>query len=259
MPGVLWSLKAPEIQCLAPKEFKAILKTVGERRGKYQLENWVTSNESTQKKVGSDNFPTNESQSRLLSDFCKPVQIHFVGRHGIRNPGHKDIETTGKLLEKLTQTSINRNLLQSLQDAVHSFSIDTEKELTETGWQELEQIGHRFGIRFSDIFQGTDDDDFTFQVTSKSRTVDSCKAFQSSLRNLKFDIPDEVEERNDLLRFFDSCDRYLTEVENRDDALKEYHNFRNAKFPDIGKHIVKHMGLSEEDLQLSPSMSSFTI
>ncbi|ELU06862.1 hypothetical protein CAPTEDRAFT_228544 [Capitella teleta] len=179
----------------------------------------------------------------LLRDICKPIHLNFLGRHGIRNPGQSDIKTTRNILRRLKSTEVDSKLISSLEESIAGFTVESEKELTASGWKELSSIGERFKLRFPSLFQselGSAKEHFLFQVTSKSRTVDSCRAFMSSLH---LRPPHQLHTRDDLLRFFDTCEKYVVEVDENKNALRELERFRDMNFPEIGESIASRKGV----------------
>lgn len=206
------------------------------------------SSSSLQNGIETPKIPT------YLNDICSPVHIQFIGRHGIRNPGQSDIRTIQGLIASLSRLGIDSKLFKNLKNSADRFSVESEKVLAQAGWDELYGIGLRLALRFPEIFKSVEDEaDLVFQVTSKSRTVDSCRAFASALEDLHIPISKDFTERDDLLRFFDHCEKYLIEVEENKHALNELHKFREIHFPRIGSSIHSKLGPFEEDFQLTPS------
>ena len=57
------------------------------------------------------------------------------------------------------------------------------------------------------------------------------------------------QQRDDLLRFFDVCPRYVADVKKNTSAFVEYQKFRDKMFPDVVQHVASR--LSVDSLNLS--------
>ena len=94
----------------------------------------------------------------LQPKFCTPVQLNMVMRHGIRNPGIKDITKVNQLYKKFLQNTSREHLVhpgaKELYDNWHPiFNSEAEMVLASRGVVEVRSIASRFKDRFPELLQ----------------------------------------------------------------------------------------------------------
>ena len=156
--------------------------------------------------------------------------IHVTGifRHGTRYPSLKDVKYARSLLEKLREASMDHQLYNKLNDTLNKFPNDNNKDIAPSGIVENVHLGLRFGFKYLKLFASASEKEIEFYATSKNRTVDSFRGFLTGFQDAsgyKFSPPAQI--RDDLLRFFDYCDKYIDEVDNNESAVLEAKLFIN--------------------------------
>lgn len=154
----------------------------------------------------------------LFPDKCKLEGISLIVRHGARYPSGGDIRRISKLTEKINSLEINRPF-SKLKDWKNYFSMETSKMLSESGEKEIVDIAHRYVDLFPELFhavKGSVSNTFEVMASSTKRAVASAVAFAKGLsRRLHLDqkeLTSMISQRDDLLKFAESCSRYLHHV-----------------------------------------------
>jgi len=88
--------------------------------------------------------------------------------------------------------------------------------------------------------EGTHADDFLFLSSHVERAVDSCRAFQTGLF-ASDKLHADISIRDDLLRFFEFCPRYLIDVKHNKSSLTEYNTWRELILETVTKQIGEHL------------------
>ncbi len=172
---------------------------------------------------------------------CKTIHINAVIRHGIRNPGKSDLRSFYELLELEDLNDIvstSDNVHKSLMQLKNAFQGKAPKALLPEGEKEQLALAQRLIIQYP--FLGSlKEDDFLFISSSVSRTIASCSAFQQGL------FPHYVASQvnDDHMRFFDICKKYLHEIENSEEALKEYHVFKRTAYAAAAEKVEASLNL----------------
>ena len=201
------------------------------------------------------------AKDNFYPSFCKPIQLNMVLRHGIRNPGDQDIENIKSLYNKLANSSSLSH--PSVREIVEywqpSFNLEEAKILNSLGYLEQRSIARRMKQLFPGLFQSsTSPLPVLFMSSSVSRTIDSCDAFASGLLGEKSNYKTAASIRNDLLRFFDDCDKYVETVEKNKDALNELHKFKKGvEYTAMLDRISAKMNLSASDIRSGISIWSW--
>lgn len=150
--------------------------------------------------------------------------------------------------------------MNDLQAVADVFPLSTASQLAPTGAEEQQELGKRFGQRFlKTLFRGLGDNDVQFVTTSSPRAIDSATNFEFGFNQaLGLDNMTRVsEKRDDLLRFFDECPRYVKEVDHNDSAVVEFLNFCTEIRPDVLTHMAKM--LKSPKLNFSASKAAILI
>ncbi|XP_055976435.1 multiple inositol polyphosphate phosphatase 1 isoform X2 [Sorex fumeus] len=192
-----------------------------------------------------------------LEDACTPVQLVALIRHGTRYP-------TAKQIAKLRHL---HRLLQSRAPALGGSGADDDGrdlgavlarrplwyadwmdgQLVEKGRQDMRQLALRMASRFPALFSRENYGRLRLITSSKHRCVDSGDAFLQGLwqhHHPGLPAPDVADMEcgppriNDkLMRFFDHCEKFLTEVEKNTTALYHVEAFKNG--PEMQKILNK--------------------
>ena len=80
--------------------------------------------------------------------------------------------------------------------------------------------------------------------SSSSRSRESASFFLNGFFNeTKENVP-EIKQEDQLLRFYEHCNKWLTEVDNGDKEKEEKHAFENSKaFTDLVARVSKKVGI----------------
>lgn len=174
---------------------------------------------------------------------CEPLHISMVLRHGTRYPSRNDVEKIDKML-KVVNEVIDPSTQKHIGDLrfpwKNPFSRTHDKLLTSVGEEEMYNIAKELLKRFpSLLLRPYRPQNFDFISTGTSRATQSAMAFAFGLYEGRGGLgpsrfqPVSVQSRevnNDpLLRFFDLCPKYLTEVAENKTALLEYKKFKHGE------------------------------
>ncbi|XP_015983721.2 multiple inositol polyphosphate phosphatase 1 isoform X1 [Rousettus aegyptiacus] len=183
----------------------------------------------------------------LLEDTCTPLQLVALIRHGTRYP-------TAKQIRKLRQL---HGLLQARRprddraDAVGGRDLGAalanwplwyadwmDGQLVEKGREDMRQLALRLASLFPALFSHENYSRLQLVTSSKHRCVESGVAFLKGLwqhYHPGLPPPDVADMEcgppriNDkLMRFFDHCEKFLTEVEGSDTALYHVEAFKTG-------------------------------
>lgn len=148
---------------------------------------------------------------------CTPRQLTVTLRHGTRYPSKGDIKRVAKFLNKFKELDIiDKHSL--LKEWTNDFTWENEKILAEAGVRENQEIAKRFVKVFPELFKEalTDSSQFEFMASDTQRTKASASGFAEGIAselNLEAKtITSNLQLRNDLLRFFESCSSYKYKV-----------------------------------------------
>lgn len=180
------------------------------------------------------------------------MQVIGLFRHGIRFPGKKDIINVGNILTEFRRLNVNQTVLNKLQLVADAMPMSKAVRLAPSGEQEHQDLGSRFGRRFSNLFSDVAENDIHFVTSSSERAITSGLSFHRGFqaifsRNSSF-LP---EQRDDLLRFFEHCPRYMKEVRKNESALFEFYDFCSAIAESCLRQIAKELDLAKLELNHS--------
>jgi len=133
-------------------------------------------------------------------------------------------------------------VVDQLQSVLQSFPLSEASLLANTGAWEQRELGNRVSQRFSSVFRRKDR--LVLVSSSSPRAISSRKNFELGLsEGLGWNASSTYQQRDDLLRFFDACPRYLAEVKNNKSAFDEYRKFRSKMYPLIVRHIASYLSV----------------
>jgi len=191
---------------------------------------------------------------RRWPEFCSPMQLNALIRHGIRNLGQNDIIHFLSVVNKISSRpeSANHNfndLLNTLFELTDIVTSYEEKTLLPQGRDEQKYVARRIYDMYSDLLVEMDVDDIYLVVSSSQRTVDSCLAFMEEwmrkTNSLQSNPP--LHTNDTLIRFFDKCGKYVKEIEEQEKvALNEYYKYQGDNFNKISEKLSKKLNLNEE-------------
>ena len=186
-----------------------------------------------------------QNTTHFYPSFCKPIHLSMVFRHGIRSPSLPDIDNIGKVHQKIlnkydTASSETKTVLENFTAWKSLFPRENAKKLVDAGSQEIGQIASRLYQRYNELLS-SDPDFFTFVSSNTHRTIESAKAFTHALN---FSTDPEIKIRNDLIRFFDKCVKYITEVEENPDAVHQSKLFKDGTlFEGVWRSLESKLGV----------------
>ena len=213
-------------------------------------------------------FEENLSTEVQRPEGCLATQINMVFRHGTRYPSGKDIKKIEKMLNVMRTFTANKQFKEQLSRLgialVNPYPIELEKELADVGDLEMYNIGKRFQKRFPELFNGTlRTSDFRFTSTCKSRSSQSTSAFamgflegHGQIGKAKYQpIPLAMSPCNndDILRFFDMCEKYEKDVADNETAMIEMEKFLNGtEVAKVIEKVKRRLKLDEKKENLAP-------
>ncbi|KAL5019398.1 hypothetical protein ScPMuIL_005120 [Solemya velum] len=177
---------------------------------------------------------------------CKAVYAHIISRHGIRNPGAKDIRKMTELQKKIIE-HMDSDIFPFIERWTNRYFSDEEKLLTENG--ELEQflLGRKFAKYFRSLL-ANDLDNLNFVVTSKQRAKTSGAFFYKGLSDYfgeHYEFRPHLEDT--LLRFHDICEHYKYLVDVNRSFLSEYYSFMSGDYVrNVTESVSQRLGVSKK-------------
>jgi len=211
--------------------------------------------------------PDERVRPRPPSGTCTPIQINMVHRHGNRYPSEKDVRNMVAMANKInkaagkTAEGVPLKLPWSCP-----FTMAQNKLLSRVGESELYGIGKNIQINFPELF--TEEYSpllYKFESTCKLRCTHSSSALGAglfehlgSIGEYKFQpiaIQSSPCDHDNVLRFFESCQKYVTEVEENEKSSIEMRTFE--KGPEMHRVLEKinlklgtnDTGLTTKDLK----------
>uniref|UniRef100_A0A8C6EWG2 Multiple inositol polyphosphate phosphatase 1 n=1 Tax=Marmota marmota marmota TaxID=9994 RepID=A0A8C6EWG2_MARMA len=183
----------------------------------------------------------------LLEGSCTPVQLVALIRHGTRYPTAKQIRKLRQLHGMLQArgpghdrpgNASDRDLGAALADWPLWYADWMDGQLVEKGRQDMRQLALRLASLFPALFSRENYSRLRLITSSKHRCVDSGSAFLRGLWEHYHPglSPPDVSDMecgppsiNDkLMRFFDHCKKFLTEVERNATALYHVEAFKTG-------------------------------
>ncbi|KAB0384729.1 hypothetical protein FD755_006646 [Muntiacus reevesi] len=183
----------------------------------------------------------------LLEETCTPVQLVALIRHGTRYPTTKQIRKLRQLHGLLqargdkddrTRAAGRGDLGAALADWPLWYADWMDGQLVEKGRQDMRQLALRLASLFPALFSQENYGRLQLVTSSKHRCVDSGAAFLQGLwqhYHPGLPPPDVADMEcgppriNDkLMRFFDHCEKFLTQVERNATALYHVEAFKTG-------------------------------
>lgn len=174
--------------------------------------------------------PENEFSTTLHDgQTCQIEGLNLLLRHGARYPTIKWIKRMSTLQTRLQSNSFINLNHPFITKWSNPFAESHEDMLSALGEKEMTLLGGRFGKRFKVLLDGKIDN-IKIAVTYKNRTKSSYKYFYQGLNET---FPTDISrpkatEENTRLRFYETCNKFIEEVDDNDAILTEYEKFANG-------------------------------
>ncbi|VVC33249.1 Histidine phosphatase superfamily,Histidine phosphatase superfamily, clade-2 [Cinara cedri] len=187
---------------------------------------------------------------------CNASKIWLVVRHGTRTPGKESHEFLKKRILEIHQDFINNlvehegNLCNADEIKSWSFNkkMNSPKWLTEEGEDELFTIAERMKLRFPQLLNKTfENTNYLFRYSNTQRAKISAQQFASGLfgRNEVEKIPLDKSLNEELLRFYEVCEKWKKDVKTSFLAALEYHKFIGSQLTNNTlKKLSSRLGLN---------------
>ncbi|MGH0125083.1 UNVERIFIED_CONTAM: hypothetical protein FKN15_021511 [Acipenser sinensis] len=174
--------------------------------------------------------------SLQLQQECTPVHISAVIRHGTRYPTAKNVKMMKDIYKIATKTK--RRGLGLVDDISHWdmwYNDTMDGQLVKKGRDDHMNLAFRLATAYPSLFT---EDSFRdcrmkFITSSKHRCVDSTRSFIEGLVMKYWKMQDwrkavhcQLEVNDDLMRFFDKCERFVVDVEENKTALQQVDLFK---------------------------------
>ncbi|XP_053779404.1 multiple inositol polyphosphate phosphatase 1 isoform X2 [Desmodus rotundus] len=219
----------------------------------------------------------------LLEETCTPVQLVALIRHGTRYPTAKQIRKLRQLHgllqargpgQERPDAAGGRSLGAALADWPLWYADWMDGQLVEKGREDMRQLARRLASLFPALFSRENCGRLQLVTSSKHRCVESGAAFLKGLWQHYYPgvPPPDVADMecgppriNDkLMRFFDHCEKFLTEVERNDTALYHVEAFKTGpEMQNILKKVAATLQVPVSNLNAGlsqlPLQSSFSL
>ncbi|CAL8071252.1 unnamed protein product [Calicophoron daubneyi] len=195
---------------------------------------------------------------------CRMVYVAGLFRHGTRAPSPSEITHIRDLYERLSscqEAALPKNFLS------HPIPFQNARgyELLPRGRQELYNLGRSFRKRVTSHFRVTRSNSL-FYSSSSERAIHSAWSFYKGLFKLEpakwdgytaFEVNNTqsvIQVEDELLRFFETCERHAKQIRRGESSMKEYRKFLHGPqmhhmLQDImKKHNIRCANLSTTDL-----------
>ncbi|XP_028916135.1 multiple inositol polyphosphate phosphatase 1 [Ornithorhynchus anatinus] len=186
---------------------------------------------------------------------CRALQLVGVIRHGTRYPTAAQLRRLQRLHQLLAASSSSSSSSSSAQpSASASYPAAQAGQLAARGRRDMELLAGRLSRRFPGLLRRP-----VLLSSSKPRCVHSARAFARALarhphpRPQEEDLADleygEPEINDKLMRFFDHCEKFVTDVEENATALHQVDAFKNGpEMKKILKKVSALLHVPEHDL-----------
>ncbi|XP_038599299.1 multiple inositol polyphosphate phosphatase 1 [Tachyglossus aculeatus] len=182
---------------------------------------------------------------------CSPLQLVAVIRHGTRYPSAQQVRLRGLLRAR---TSFPPS--SSAPPSSSSSSASVDGDLSAAGRRDMRELSERLALRFPGLLNLRTLPQLRLRTSSKPRCTHSAHAFLRGLRRRLLpphpspDVECEAPEINDkLMRFFDHCEKFITEVEENATALHQIDAFKNGpEMQNVLKKVAARLQVPAHDL-----------
>ncbi|KAH0623574.1 hypothetical protein JD844_006480 [Phrynosoma platyrhinos] len=180
----------------------------------------------------------------LPASSCAPLQLTAIFRHGTRFPTRKQIEKLSRLHGQVIRRSKARppcSAAQRLARWPPWLRPSMDGKLAARGRRDMEALARRLASRLPSLLAPSRR--FAFASSSKPRCLDSAAAFREGLRQSLFGsdkdavLSETFEINDELMRFFDHCEKFVKDVEDNKTAMHEVDAFKEG--PEMKKVVQK--------------------
>lgn len=217
--------------------------------------------QSTSKNFASKTAYRNAGTPRLSQpkdvSGCTPLQVYGIFRHGTRFPSVTDVYDMISKVPGLRDMIVaayeagNGSLCQQDKILIKSWKMNFNGSMTNMlhaeGQQEANAIARRLKNRFPNLFaKSYSSNVYQFRSTDSQRTIATASAFVHGLFETDNGVKISTKENESLLRFYKSCKRWESEVDDNETAINEYFRFIHShEIVDIGDRVSKRIGLEK--------------
>ncbi len=190
-----------------------------------------------------------QTSVQFVPDVCAPIHVTAIIRHGTRFPSAKVIASMSRLLDKLKVNVPNITdpaIIKLITEASVPFLLKDADKLADMGRVEMKDMGQRFGNRWINLLDGSSESEIALSSTHWKRTQESAQTFWEGLKSVadwKGMKDPTIVQRNDLIRFYDSCVYYQERVVHNKTAMVEYEHFKTSpEMEDVVTEIESKLG-----------------
>ncbi|KAM3606163.1 uncharacterized protein V6R79_011812 [Siganus canaliculatus] len=181
-----------------------------------------------------DILAVNTSILQPPSAQCRQIHLTAIVRHGTRYPTSKNVKKMQKLYELVKNSAAEKqSWLREIQTQWRMwYTEDMDGRLVQKGVSDHKHLAVRLSKLFPTLIseQKLRGGAIKFITSSKHRCVNSTLSFKAGLTELWHITDQEFDHTvNDaLMRFFDTCTKFVQEVDNNPSALSEVDKFRQG-------------------------------
>ncbi|KAJ7987750.1 hypothetical protein DPEC_G00329730 [Dallia pectoralis] len=165
---------------------------------------------------------------------CTAVHVTAIIRHGTRFPTSKNIRRMQRLYDLVLNEAVATDTwLNDIKTKWHMwYTDDMDGKLVKKGRDDHRHLAVRLATLFPSLIseENLRNGRIRFITSSKHRCVDSVVAFQEGLLNLwkvaEVGLGHKI--NDELMRFFDQCQRFIEGVENNKTALEQVYLFKDS-------------------------------
>lgn len=206
---------------------------------------------------------TRKDPIRMNEDFefqsdgrkCTAVHVNMIIRHGARWPSDSKMEYIEGMSKKIKQMK-SSSVFQEIDKWTYRYSMEESSNLVKTGEDEQQLIGQNTWNRFASLFELFGGKYVKFLSSYKDRCINSAKYFHIGFYTNMTEKPDfSYEVNNDLLRFYDGCEKYEVLVEDNEDNYEDVRVFEKSElFQNVRSSVEQRLGLSADTLSNSRTL-----
>ncbi|XP_010862990.2 multiple inositol polyphosphate phosphatase 1b [Esox lucius] len=180
----------------------------------------------------NDILSVNKSLLKPGCTDCTAIHVTAIIRHGTRYPTTKNIKRMQRLYDLVVNEATNtEKWLNDIKTRWQMwYTDDMDGKLVEKGRDDHRHLAVRLATLFPSLIseENLRSHRIRFITSSKHRCVDSVVAFQEGLLNLwrvaEVGLSHKI--NDELMRFFDQCQRFVEDVENNKTALEQVYLFK---------------------------------
>ncbi|XP_058508426.1 multiple inositol polyphosphate phosphatase 1a [Solea solea] len=186
---------------------------------------------------------------------CREIHLTAIIRHGTRYPTSKNVKKMQTLYDIVKSSASGReSWLREIQNEwTMWYTEDMDGRLVQKGVSDHKNLA----VRLSKLFPSLLTEEklraglIKFTTSSKHRCVNSTLSFKAGLTELWAieDMEFDHTVNDALMRFFDSCPRFVEEVDNNPSALTEMDRFKQGpEMRRVTEKIADRLRVSYENI-----------